>query len=614
MADKFLNTGQGAINLTNGTVQIIAAELGAVNLQASKPVKTNAVKQLVSGDLDISDITNLQSELIEKKELSFYEDDSARVNPPAGQLKLYAKTDKRLYKLNDEGDEKQIGNVYSTGTSTNNHLVVWQGGSGDHIQDSGIHYNSVLNALENVEVLQNGLDEIILDSGIQLITSNNINIKGTTDFFSNNITNVNTINGINTGDIILNNGTTPMAATYTPSVAQDVATKDYVDTHSTSGNYLKIDGTSTMAGDLKMADNNIQFTQGVNNSSIEPSAYLEIKDENRVKLSKYTGGANFYEFPLILDPFDPAVFRNYVQFDFQTDFKAELQTTTLKITDENGTMPSLYGWKQMFIQHPNSTVSGWHIGNQYATPTTSDGDLYFSVVLSDGSEKCPAYIQDAFTTPVEMNFTSQHRTYTELKFNDEMVGKLMMATGEYRNMLKLNDEVSTQASIQINDAHPIVVECNEIASKRVFGVCSGIEPEKRTWSSGAFSSIFEKNTADNRIFVNGGGEGSILVIDGQTYENGDLLQSYYCYASKQADDIIRSSTIAKITCDIDFDNIPMEDVRIFKGADSNNNPIFENVLNPDGTIKQQPKYNVKTVELNGQTRKVALVGCIYLMS
>ena len=58
----------------------------------------------------------------------------------------------------------------------------------------------------------------------------------------------------------------------------------------------------------------------------------------------------------------------------------------------------------------------------------------------------------------------------------------------------------------------------------------------------------------------------------------------------------------------------MENVRIFKGADSNNNPIFEDVLNPDGSVKQQPRYSVRTIELNGETRRVALVGCVYLMS
>ena len=301
MADKFLNTGKGEVNLSDGSVDIIAASLGAIDLQASKPVKTNAVKQLVSGDLEISDITNLQSELIEKKELSFYEDDNARVNPPAGELKLYAKTDKRLYKLNDQGDEKQIGNVYSTGTSTNNHLVVWQGGSGDHIQNSGIHYNSNLLGLEDVETLKNGLAQVDLAQNGQVdIITTQCNIKGTTDFFSNNITNVNTLNGITPTTILLNNGSTPMTGTYIPNVAQDIETKNYVDTHSTSGNYVKTDGTSTMSGDLKMADNNIEFVDGANNSSIEPSAFLEIKDENEEiikvdsssfwKLLEYGGG------------------------------------------------------------------------------------------------------------------------------------------------------------------------------------------------------------------------------------------------------------------------------------------------------------------------------------
>jgi len=617
MADKFLNTGQGAVNLSNGTVQIIASELGAVNLIPSKPVKTNATKQLVSGDLDIADITNLQSELIEKKELSFYEDDTTRVNPPAGELKLYAKTDKRLYKLNDQGDEKQIGNVYSTGTSTNKNLVVWQGGSGDHIQDSGITYNSATNALEGVEILQNGLDEIILDGGnIELLTSN-IAMKAPTDFYSHPITNVGSLNGITPSSILLDDGTTPMTATYTPSVAQDIATKDYVDTHSTSGNYLKIDGTSTMAGDLKMADNNIKFVDGTNNSSIEPSAYLEIKDENRVKLSKYTGGANFYEFPLTLSPTDPAIFRNYVEFDYQTEFKSSiLGESYLEIRGSQGLGPANVNLKQLFLRHPNSTVSGWWLGAQSHTPSTSDNDFYFQVIYSDGGTHIPGFIQDSVNTnpPTQMNFTGRHRTYMDEKYDDSMIGKLMVSTGNYMNMLKIGEECTNQSCIQINDAHPVVELCDEIASKRVFGVCGGLEEEKRNFNSGLCVALYDKNSSDTRVYCNGLGEGSVLVIDGQTYENGDLLQSYYCYASKQTDDIIRSSTVAKITCDIDFDNIPMEDVRVFKGADSNNQPIFENVLNPDGSIKQQPRYSVRTIELNGESRQVALVGCVYLMS
>ena len=284
MADKFLNTGQGAVNLSNGTVNIIAAELGAVNLQASKPVKTNATKQLVSGDLDIADITNLQSELTTKTELNYVEDDSVRVTPAAGELKLYAKTDNHFYKMDDTGDEKQIGNVFSNTMPSNHSLAIFQGGSGQHIVGSSIIYNQNLSALENVELISNNTDQIFLLPGtIELITST-VAIKGNTDFYNNNVTNVLTLNGIVPINILQNTGATPMTGTYTPSVAQDIATKDYVDNHNTSGNYVKTNGTSTMTGNLNLGSQNIT---GANEVSLNVINKQGVQTDIRVNTNPY---------------------------------------------------------------------------------------------------------------------------------------------------------------------------------------------------------------------------------------------------------------------------------------------------------------------------------------
>jgi hypothetical protein len=64
MADKFLNTGgAGGGDLTNGTININAATLAADNLEPSKALKTNSTKQLISTNLEIADINNLQNEL-----------------------------------------------------------------------------------------------------------------------------------------------------------------------------------------------------------------------------------------------------------------------------------------------------------------------------------------------------------------------------------------------------------------------------------------------------------------------------------------------------------------------------------------------------------------------
>ncbi len=64
-ANKFLNTGGGAGtgNVSNGSLDIYGSTLAADNLDPSRPVKTNSVKQLISTNLDIADINDLQQRL-----------------------------------------------------------------------------------------------------------------------------------------------------------------------------------------------------------------------------------------------------------------------------------------------------------------------------------------------------------------------------------------------------------------------------------------------------------------------------------------------------------------------------------------------------------------------
>ena len=64
MANKFLNSSSENANLSNGTVEIFGSSLGASNLSGSQCVKTNAMRQLISSDINISDVIGLQSYLI----------------------------------------------------------------------------------------------------------------------------------------------------------------------------------------------------------------------------------------------------------------------------------------------------------------------------------------------------------------------------------------------------------------------------------------------------------------------------------------------------------------------------------------------------------------------
>ena len=143
MSDKFLNTGGGSTNISNGTANIYGAVLGAVNLNASMPIKTNSTKQLISEKLDIPDIQNLSSELSLKPELTFTESDT-HSTPALGQVKIYAKLDGNMYKKNDQGVESGIGggggggsgDVIGPNSSVDNAIAFFDGTTGKLIKEN----------------------------------------------------------------------------------------------------------------------------------------------------------------------------------------------------------------------------------------------------------------------------------------------------------------------------------------------------------------------------------------------------------------------------------------------------------------------------------------------
>lgn len=63
MTDKFLMNAGATSSLSDGNSTIYGASLGAENLQASMPLKTDSLKRLISTKLNISDVTDLQDEL-----------------------------------------------------------------------------------------------------------------------------------------------------------------------------------------------------------------------------------------------------------------------------------------------------------------------------------------------------------------------------------------------------------------------------------------------------------------------------------------------------------------------------------------------------------------------
>jgi trimeric autotransporter adhesin len=109
MSNKFL-TRQTA-GLDDGTADLYVGSIRLNNINVSKNLKTDAIGQLVAGDVSISEVDGLQTQLdfkLNKTVATFLTQPSTPTTPPIGDFKLYAKDDKKLYTLNSDGIETEI--------------------------------------------------------------------------------------------------------------------------------------------------------------------------------------------------------------------------------------------------------------------------------------------------------------------------------------------------------------------------------------------------------------------------------------------------------------------------------------------------------------------------
>jgi len=224
------------------------------------------------------------------------------------------------------------------------------------------------------------------------------------------------------------------------------------------------------------------------------------------------------------------------------------------------------------------------------------GDLHFKFNSGDLTNitQIKGYINQAVNSG-QMNFTGQHRCIPkeeELYENvNDYIGYVVESTGEYNSIFTeeyeedfelittINDNfdpetnTTTKGYIKketikdkrqnqiikneatINEAQPIVKLTTSAKSKKVYGVISAKEDgNNRIFQVGVFASDLGERK-DNRLFINGLGEGGIKVCNQNgNIENGDLLCSSDIagIAMRQDDDIIRSYTIGKATQDYNF--------------------------------------------------------------
>jgi hypothetical protein len=155
--------------------------------------------------------------------------------------------------------------------------------------------------------------------------------------------------------------------------------------------------------------------------------------------------------------------------------------------------------------------------------------------------------------PSIINHTAKHRTtgiFTN-KNIDELIGKIVISTGEYSDLYN-------EKKISIDEAIPIVKLSNKKNQRNVFGIISDQEDDGmiRDFPLGSLRFSIPKARPCKKYMINAGGEGAMWVCDmNGNIENGDYIVSSDIpgYGMKQEDDIHRNYTVAKITCDCNFD-------------------------------------------------------------
>ena len=310
-------------------------------------------------------------------------------------------------------------------------------------------------------------------------------------------------------------------------------------------------------------------------------------------------------------------------------------------------LSAAYG--QLEFSNPFNSSYRWILGPQSSTVSPSDNDFYFYVDRgSITSRKIAGWIQDA-NTDVRMNFTGQHRSlimgidFSDSNLNDEDLSGLIVVADQNEYMSMSGGLTVGQEAIMIDESLPIVSLSSQPKDKRVFGVISGIEAEKRNDVFGAFATPYEKEVGDQRVFVNSIGEGGIWVIDQEgELSSGDYIitSSIPGYGMRQESEFLANYTVAKITMDCTFKpkEIPRKKIKKQEviieervtyqnvldemgrltweqACNKEGQPIYESsykmrYLLADGTRISKKEYDQKKLK-GEEVYRAAFVGCTY---
>jgi len=217
---------------------------------------------------------------------------------------------------------------------------------------------------------------------------------------------------------------------------------------------------------------------------------------------------------------------------------------------------------EIYLSNPGNSVSSDIVfKSKNGTMVAWTDDFYSEILNFTGKHRCSWVHDDALTQNMK-----------------ELEGTIVVSTGIYKN---LDDDYT----LSMDEAIPIVELANKEYDSRAFGVISAFEPKDdvRRYRLGNLQFSKSKQNKESKIIVNSVGEGAIWVVNcNGNFKNGDLIttSSLNGYGMKQKSKNIKSYTVAKITCDCNF--------------------------NIESTV-----YKCEEFAAFGRIFKRALVGCVY---
>lgn len=202
---------------------------------------------------------------------------------------------------------------------------------------------------------------------------------------------------------------------------------------------------------------------------------------------------------------------------------------------------------RLSLSYSNHENKHWDIFLDTKTLTSSD------LILKSRNNTYISFTDD-FESEI-LNFTGKHRcTFTGRNDTAVLKGLIVSSCGRYKGLDNKKD-------IRVDEALPVVKLCNVPYDPKSFGVICGFEDNNafRQYKIGNLQFKNKKAICDNenmkKVIVNGQGEGAVWVCNANgSLRNGDLITTSYIQGlgMKQDDNIVRSYTVAKITCSCKF--------------------------------------------------------------